>query len=201
MHTMNDPMNNAIHDAREARQDGRGRIVQALRGQGGPYAAQQAHRAAQDAIAHHRQRALTGARAVATNETNRLFWNTPLYVHQDPAREHDVKVRVQAITDTLDNEQAAQAAMNRLLRAAHIGDNLALAGGVAAHALQKGWDSIVAAWVSSPQLGGARGGWATVERIKTAQALLAGDLPPVLQELPPLSEMAEGWGMKHRMGA
>ncbi|WP_413543162.1 hypothetical protein [Citricoccus nitrophenolicus] len=60
--------------------------------------------------------------------------------------------------EAVDTEQDGQAAMNRFLNQAHIGDNLGLAGGVAAHALQKGWDSIVGAWVSSPQLGGGRGG-------------------------------------------
>lgn len=102
----------------------------------------------------------------------------PLHAHRDPAREHDQRVRVKAITDALETEQDAQAVMDRLLTRAYVGDNLTLAGGLAAHALQEGWDSILATWVSSPQLGGGRGGWASVERIKAAQALLKGDLPP-----------------------
>lgn len=201
MSMIQDPLAKALQDAAEARVEGTGRILAALRGEGGVYAAQQAHRATQEDIARHRHRALAGARALIVNETKRLFGNAPLYARQDPGREHDQQERILAITKKLETEKDARAAMDRLLHRAYVGDNLVLAGGVAAYGLQKGWESVVGPWVNSRQLGGARGGWATVEKIKRAQTIVDGQVPGVLKDLPPLTEMAEQWGIKGRLSA
>ncbi len=89
----------------------------------------------------------------------------------------------------LTTNEAATATMDRLLRHADQGDNLALAGGLAAEAMRRGWDDVLGAWVGSPALGGVRGGWGTVAKIKEAQRLAKGHLPDVLADLPPLEDM------------
>ena len=153
------------------------------------YDAQVAHRDAQAAVVRHRARAMAGARATIARETQRLFGTAPLYSHRDPAREHATKVRIEALNGTLTTEQEASTAFNQLLGKAHLGDNVEIAGGIAAKAMREGWEGILGAWVSNPSLGQKKGGWVTVEKIKAAQRLLDGDLPLVLQDMPSVEEI------------
>ncbi|MFL4475550.1 hypothetical protein ACIPVK_16255 [Paeniglutamicibacter sp. MACA_103] len=191
---MNNPIGSALHDAAEARQTGGNRIVQAMMAQK-PYDAQVAQREAQAAIVRHRARVLVGARATIAKETQRLFGTAPLYTRRDPAREHETKARIEALNATLTTEQEAAKAFDQLLRKAHQGDNVEIAGGIAAKAMQEGWEGILGAWVSNPSLGRKKGGWSTVEAIKAAQGFLTGELHAVLQDMPSVEEvMAQARG-------
>lgn len=186
---LNNPIGSALHDAAEARQNGRNRIVTALMAQK-PYDAQVAQQEAQAAIVRHRARVKAGASATIAKETQRLFGTAPLYARRDPAREHATKARIDALTATLTTEQEAAKAFNQLLGKAHMGDNVEIAGGIAAKAMQEGWEGILGVWVTNPSLGQKKGGWSTVHAIRAAQRLLTGeDLPLVLQDMPSVEEI------------
>lgn len=106
----------------------------------------------------HRARALQGARTAIASGTRYLFGTTPLYAFQDPAREYQTEQRIQALTAKLTTEAEAEAAFDKCLNRPELNDGLAMAGGIAAIALAKGWEGILGNLATTRRTPGRLGG-------------------------------------------
>lgn len=186
----NDPLGSALADAAEVRVRTREKVVIALSGSGGRYAAEAAHRESQQLIGRHRARAVAAAKVVVDRECRRMFASQPANVWSSPERDHHVKVQVEVATKSLKSEEDAAKALDECLRWLEQGDNLYVAGGIAQKAMEQGWEQVLGTWVSSQALGAQRGGWATISRIRDAQKIVDGELPFMLADLPSLQHMA-----------
>lgn len=133
-------------------------------------------------------------------ERARLFGVNRPYLHQDPAVEHQREVMAAQAVEGITTEQQALEAIGRALAARNEREGIALAGGIAQHALDQGWDAAVDLWCQ-PMLGGlaSRGGWHTARSIRAAQGLLtamaAKRWPPVLADMPTVQQVAAEVGV------
>lgn len=188
------PLAKVLQRAIEARHHARGRMISALM-KHNPGMAQEARIEGQRAIVVARRSAIGAAQATVAQERARLFGLNLPYARQDPAAEHHRAARITAALVGVTSEQDAVEAVGRALAARNQVEGIALAGGIAQHALDQGWDRAVNLWCQ-PMVGGAasRGGWVTARSIRAAQAVVA-DLAAnrwgqVLADVPTVEQVA-----------
>lgn len=187
------PLAKVLQSVAEARHAARGRMIGGLL-KGQPGKALEARAEGQRAVVIARRRALAAAQATVTAEQDRLFAANVPYARQNPAVEYAREQRIsQAIAD-LNSDADATEAIGRALQERNSADGWVVAGGIAQHALQQGWDGALTLWCQPMVGGGSRGGWDTVRSIRAARALqvdlAAGRWPTVLQDLPTVEALA-----------
>ena len=142
----------------------------------------------------HRRRVLAVAAASVAAEEARLFGVNLPYAQQNGAVEFARESSIEAITATLTSEAEAATAMGRAFRERNAAQGVAVAGGIARHALRNGWDEVVQTWCQPGLGGGTRGGWPTAVSIRATRSLIA-DLsaerwPGMLADFPSVDDVA-----------
>lgn len=91
-----------------------------------------------------------------------MFASQPANAWSSPERDHHVRVQVEAAIKGLKSEEDVAKAPDECVRWLGQADNLYVPGGIAQVAMERGWESVLGAWVGSQSLGAQRGGWATI---------------------------------------